>query len=110
MRLGSNVFKNLAKFKYLGKAITNLSDIYNEIKCGLNSGNTCYHSVFKLLPSHLLSKCAKIKTHKNIVSPIVLNGFESWSRTLREKNILMMIKNKILKMLFDPRGDELQKD
>jgi hypothetical protein len=50
------MFENVAQFGYMGTTITNQNLIQEEIKRRLNSGNACYHSIDKLLSSHLLSK------------------------------------------------------
>jgi hypothetical protein len=40
--------KNVAKLKYVGMVVTNLSFIHKEIKSKLNSVNACYHVVQNL--------------------------------------------------------------
>jgi hypothetical protein len=65
------------QFKYFGTTVTGQNFIQEEIKRRLNSGNACYHSVQKLLSSHLLSKNLKIKSYKTIVLPVVLYGREN---------------------------------
>jgi hypothetical protein len=48
IKIANELFENVAKFKYLGMALTNQNDIHDEIKRRLNSGNVCYHSVQNL--------------------------------------------------------------
>jgi hypothetical protein len=55
IRIAKESFEYVAKFKYLGMILTNQSNIDDEIKSILNSGNACYHSVqnFFVFPSHI---------------------------------------------------------
>jgi hypothetical protein len=54
VRIANELLENVAKFKYLGKTLTNENDIHDEIKSRLNSGNACYYSVQNLLSSRLI--------------------------------------------------------
>ena len=54
-------FEIMEQFRYLGSTVTNQNFIQEEIKCRLNLGNACYHSVQNLLSSSLLSKNIRIK-------------------------------------------------
>jgi hypothetical protein len=56
-----------------------------KIKWWLRSGNACYHSVQKLLFSHLLLKNVKIRIYKTIILSVVLYGCDTWSLMLREE-------------------------
>jgi hypothetical protein len=56
IRIASESFEKVAKFKYLGMTLTNQNDTHDEIKNRLNSENACYHSVQNLLSSRLISK------------------------------------------------------
>jgi hypothetical protein len=60
IKLDNKSFERVEEFKYLGKTLTDLNSIQEEIKSRLNSGNACYHSVQDLLSSSLLSKNTKI--------------------------------------------------
>jgi hypothetical protein len=55
IRIANESFGN-AKFKYLGTTLTNQTDIHNEIKNTLSSGNAYYYSVRDLLSSRLIQK------------------------------------------------------
>jgi hypothetical protein len=77
-------FEGVAKFKFLGTTLTDQYCVQDEIKCRLNSGNACYHSVRSLLSSRLLYRNVKVKIYKTIILPDVLYGYETLSLTLRE--------------------------
>ena len=78
IRIGSNSYKKVKSFKYLGSLVTNQNSIQGEIICRLKAGNSCYYSVQTLLPSRLLSKNLIVKIYKKaIVLEIVLYGCEA---------------------------------
>jgi len=53
IRIADESFENVAKFKYMGTTLRNHSDIFDEIKSRLNSGNVCSYSVKNLLSTLL---------------------------------------------------------
>jgi hypothetical protein len=58
-----------------------------------------------LLSSRLLSKNVIIRIYKTIILPVVLHGFETWSLTLREKHILRVYENIVLRKILVPKTD-----
>jgi hypothetical protein len=62
-----------------------------EIKRRLNSGNAFYHSVQNL----------------TIILLVILNGCETWSRTLREEYRLRVFENTVLGRIFVPKRVEV---
>ena len=100
-------FEKVEKFKYLGVTVTNTNDIREEVKRRINMGNAFYHSLEKILSSHLLSKKLKVITYKTILLPAVLYGCETWSLTLREGHRLRVFENKVLRKIFRAKRDEI---
>jgi hypothetical protein len=93
----------VAKFSYSGMTLTNQNCILKDIKRRLNSGNSCYHAVQNLLSSHLLFKNIKIK----IILPFVLYRCETLPLILRDKHILRVFEDRMLKEYLDLRGTKL---
>ena len=71
MKIDNSPIERVEEFKYLGTMLTNQNSIQKEIKSRLKLGNTCYHSVQKLLSSSLLSKNLKIKIYRTINLSVV---------------------------------------
>jgi hypothetical protein len=106
-KVANRSFENVAQFTYLGTTVTNQNLIQEEIKRRLNSGNACYHSVQNLLFSRLLSKKAKMRIWKTIILLVVQYGCETWSLTLREERSLRLLENRMLRIIFGPKRDEV---
>jgi hypothetical protein len=70
--------------------------------------NSCYHAVQNLLSSHLLSTNVKIKIYKTIILPVVLNGCETWSLTLRVEIDCGCLRTGCLGEYLDLRGIKWQ--
>jgi hypothetical protein len=100
----------MSQFKCLGTTVTNQNLIQEEIKRRLTSGNACYHSVQTLLSSRLLSKNLKIRIYKTVILPVVLNGCETWSVTLREEHRLRVFENRVLRRIFGSKRDEVTEE
>jgi len=68
------------------------------IRCRIFRLRVCY-------PKNL-----KIKAYRNIILPVVFNGFETWSLTLRKERKLRVFENKVLRRIFGPKRDEVTGD
>jgi len=66
--------------------------------------------VQNLLSSILLSKNVKIKVYRTIIFLVVLYGCETWSVTLREEHRLTAFKNRVLRKIFGPKGDDVTEE
>jgi len=49
----------------------------------------------------------KINIYRNIILPVVLYGCETWSLTMREERRLRVFENRVLRRIFEPKGDEV---
>ena len=107
MKTDNRSFEMVEEFKYSRTNLTNQNSIQEEIKSRLRSGNACYHSVQNLLSSSLLSKNLKIKIYRNVISPVVFYGCETWSLTLREERKL---KGFEIRRIFGPMRDEVTRE
>ena len=107
MKMDNSSIERVEEFKYLGTTLTNQNSIQEEVKCRLKLGNACYYSVQNLLSSRLLSKTLKIKIYRTIILPVVLNGCETLSLTLREERRLRVFENRVLRRVFGPNRDEV---
>jgi hypothetical protein len=54
-----------------------------------------------------LSGNVKVRIYKTIILPVVLYGCETWSVTLREVHRLRVFENRVLKVIFGPKRDEV---
>jgi len=89
----------------LGMLGTDQNYIHIEIKSTLRSGNTCYHSVWSLLFSHLLSKKLKIEINRTLLLCDVLYESEIWSLTQMEEHILRVFESRVLRRIFGPKRE-----
>ena len=100
-------FGRVKQFRYLGTTLKKQNYIQEEIKSRPKKMNACYHPVQNLLYSRLLYKNTKITVYRNIILPLVMNGCEIWSLTLREERRRSVYENRVLRRIFGPKKDEV---
>jgi hypothetical protein len=89
IKTDNSSFKRVEQFKYLVTTLKNQNFTQEEIKSRLKSGNACYHVV------------------QNIILPLVLYGYETWSLTLREECGLRVFEKRVLKRIFGLKKDKM---
>jgi len=77
------IIEKVNKFKYMETYVTSKSEVTEEIKNRLVSGNACFYSVQKLQTSQLISK--KLKIYRTVILLVILYGCESWSTALTDE-------------------------
>jgi hypothetical protein len=55
----------------------------------------------------MLSENVKIEPSKTIIFPVVLYGYETWCRTLREEHRLRIFQNGELRRILGLKRDEI---
>ena len=55
----------------------------------------------------MIFKNIKIKIYRTIILPVVLDGCETWSLTLREEHRLRVFENRMWRRIFGPKRDRV---
>jgi hypothetical protein len=48
----------------------------------------------------------KAKIYKSVISSVVLNGYKTWSFTLRQEHRLRVFENRLLRKIFGTKTEE----
>jgi hypothetical protein len=56
----------------------------------------------------LLSRTLKVKIYETKILPVVFYGRETWSLTLREEHTLRVFENGVLRIISEPKRDEIK--
>ena len=105
--VGNKSFERLEHFSYLVTSLTNQNSFHEEIKCRLQSRNTCYYLVQNLSSFSLLSKNIKVQLYGTIILPFILYGCDTWSPTVSEEHRLSVFRNGVLRKVFGPTRDKV---
>jgi hypothetical protein len=55
-------------------------------------------------------KNVKIRIYKTIILPVILDGCDTWSLTLRKGHRLRLLENRLLRRIFGPKRDEVTRE
>ena len=61
------------------------------------------------MSSSLMSKNIQNKIYRTIILPTVLYGCETWSLIVREEHGLWVFENWVLRRIFGPKRDEVNR-
>jgi hypothetical protein len=61
-----------------------------------------------VFPTAVYEYPIKVKIYKTIILPVVLYRCENWSPTLREEHRLRMFENRLLRIIFGQKRDEVR--
>jgi hypothetical protein len=57
--------------------------------------------------SYTRKRFSEIRIYKSIILPVVLNGCETWTLTLREEHRPRVFEKRLLGRIFGPKRDEV---
>lgn len=107
IKIASERFENVVKFKYFAATLTYKNCTHREIKSRVNSENACDHSGQKLLYSRLLPKDIMITIYIEYYLTFVLYRRGTWFLISREGHRLSTLENSKLTKIIRPKGEEL---
>ena len=90
--------------------LSNPNSIYEEIKGKLKLRNAGYHLEQNFFSSSSLYKNTNIKIERTIILLVLLFCCETWSVTLRMEQRLKFFENRMLRKIFGPETDEVNRD
>jgi hypothetical protein len=102
-----NLIENVAKFGFLGTAITKKKYIFVVVKKSSDSENGCSLSVKNLFSFHLISENVTTTAYKSVILLNVLYGFESRFLTVKEQHRLNVHEDRTLRRISGPKRGEM---
>ena len=80
----------VADFVFLGSKITADGDCSHEIKRGLLLGRKVMTNLGSILKNRGITLPTKVHLVKDVVFPVVMYGYESWSIKLSAKELMLL--------------------
>lgn len=102
IKIGTHIFEEVDRFKYLGAMITNDGDGEAEIKERIMNTNRVYQANKKLLTSKTLGKKTKMKIYRTIIQPTMMYAAETMTMTQKQEEQLRIQERKIIRTILGP--------
>lgn len=94
-------FGRVSEFKYLGANLTETNDISWEVSARFRN-NRLSAAINSLMRTKNLSRHATVEIYTTVRRALALNGFETWTLTLRHQQRLQYLETIILKCISKP--------
>jgi hypothetical protein len=88
---------------YLGSLMTPTNAVSLKIQRRIQTANMSFFRLRKHLRSSHLSRQPKFTFHKTLIHPVLLYGSETWVKTKREENQLLVFERKVLRTICGPK-------
>ena len=87
LRIGNKSFEAVQSFQYLRNITSNTNNNNKCIKERIMMGNKAYYANRQLFNSSFISRNSKLQIYCTLVRPVVTYGSESWTLTVKEKEL-----------------------
>jgi hypothetical protein len=101
-QLGDKVFERVTSFKYLGNVMNEEGRTSECVRDRIQAGNRAYAANHHMLKSKVIRRSVKMLIHKTLIRPVVTYGYEPWTLTKSDENLLRIFERRILRKIYGP--------
>ena len=92
--------KWISLVNFIYDARTHIHQIYTVYL--VNARNKAYAANYHMLKSKTIKTSVKMQIYKTVVRPVATYGFEIWTLTKSDENLLRIFERKILRKIYGP--------